>query len=142
MRRPNLWAVLGTVPVLIMAGLLVACSSTAGGKSTKEEPYVLESIQGTELNRLVLTEKAAERLDIQVAEAGDNVVPYAAVLYETNGDTFVYTNPEPLTYVRAPIVVDYIEGDQAYLVDGPPAGTAVVTVGAAELVGIEFGVGK
>ena len=141
MRERNLWAVLGTIAVLIMAGLLIACT-TAGGKTAKEEPYVLESIQGTELNRLVLTEKAAERLDIQVAEAGDLVVPYAAVLYDTNGDTFVYTNPEPLTFVRAPIVVDYIEGDEAFLVDGPPAGTNVVIVGAAELVGIEFGVGK
>jgi hypothetical protein len=63
-------------------------------------------------------------------------------LYETNGDAFVYTNPEPLTFVRAPISVDYIEGELAVLLDGPPSGTAVVTVGAAELLGAEFGVGK
>ena len=141
MRERNPWTVLGTVPLLIIAGLLVACSSAAG-KTAKVEPYVTERIEGSELSRLVLTEKAAERLDIQVAEAGENLVPYAAVLYDTNGDTFVYTNPEPLTFVRAPIVVDYIEGDTAVLVDGPPPGTSVVIVGAAELVGIEFGVGK
>ena len=138
MRKSNLLTVL----VLVMAGLLVACTSTTAGKTDKVKPAVVESIEGTDLKRLVLTAKAAERLDIQVAEVRDDVIPYAAVLYGPNGDTFVYTNPEPLTFVRAPIIVDYIEGNWAVLVDGPPSGTAVVTVGAAELVGVEFGVGK
>ena len=128
--------------VVLLVLLLVNASSETAAGTAKNKAYTSEAIEGTDLSRLVLTAKAAERLDIQVAEAGDNVVPYAAVLYETNGDTFVYTNPEPLTFVRAPIIVDYIEGDRAVLVDGPPSGTAVVIVGAAELVGIEFGVGK
>ena len=127
--------------VLLVLLLLNASSETAAGTATSK-PYTSEAIEGTDLSRLVLTAKAAERLDIQVADAGDKVVPYGAVLYDTKGNTFVYTNPEPLTFVRAPIVVDYIEGDRAVLVDGPPSGTAVVIVGAAELVGIEFGVGK
>jgi len=142
MRERNLWPVLGTFLVLILAGLAVACSSEAGGKTAKVEPYSTETIPDTDLSRLVLTAEAAERLDIQVAEAGDNVVAYGAVLYDTDGKTFLYTNPEPLTFIRAPIVVEYIEGDRAVLFDGPPAGTKVVIVGAAELVGIEFGVGK
>jgi multidrug efflux pump subunit AcrA (membrane-fusion protein) len=91
---------------------------------------------------LTLTEKAVERLDIQVAEVAENAIPYAALLYELDGSTFVYTNPEPLTFVRAPVVVDRIEGDRVALVEGPPAGTAVVIVGGAELIGIEFGLGK
>jgi hypothetical protein len=69
------------------------------------------------------------------------IIPYAAVLYDVNGDEWVYTSPEPLVYVRAPIVVDYIEGDVAVLVEGPPAGTQIVTAGAAELFGAEAGVG-
>ena len=70
------------------------------------------------------------------------VVDYAAVVYEPKGDTAVYTNPEPLVFVRKPVKVEYIDGDVAVLADGPPAGTAVVTVGTAELLGMEFGVGK
>ena len=70
------------------------------------------------------------------------VVPYAAVLYDAKGDTWVYTNPNPLTFVRHPIHIDYIEGDLAVLSDGPAAGTAVVLVGAAELFGAETGIGK
>ncbi len=70
------------------------------------------------------------------------IIPYNAVLYDPKGDTWVYTNTEPLTFVRHPIVVDYLDGDMAVLSDGPAAGTQVVTVGAAELFGLEFGAGK
>ena len=70
------------------------------------------------------------------------VVPYSAVIYGLQGDTWTYTNPEPLVFVRHRITIDYIEKDTAVLLDGPPAGTAVVTVGAAELFGVELGVGQ
>lgn len=70
------------------------------------------------------------------------VVPYAAVLYGVNGETWVYSNPEPLVFVRQPIVIDYVGEDLAILSEGPEAGTAVVMVGAAELFGAETGVSK
>ena len=70
------------------------------------------------------------------------IVPYSAVIYGLQGDTWAYTNPEPLVFVRHRITIDYIEKDTAVLLDGPPAGTAVVTVGAAELFGVELGVGQ
>lgn len=73
--------------------------------------------------------------------AQQKVVPYAAVLYDRHGETWTYTCPEPLVYVRAPIVVDYIDGDLAVLSEGPPAGTEVVTAGASELFGAETGIG-
>jgi hypothetical protein len=66
------------------------------------------------------------------------VVPYAAVLYDAHGDAWTYTSPEPLTFVRHRITVDNIQGDLAFLSSGPPVGTLVVTVGAAELYGAEF----
>lgn len=70
------------------------------------------------------------------------VVPYAAVIYDAQGATWVYMNPNPLTFVRHAIHIDYIEGDLAVLSDGPASGTAVVIVGAAELFGTETGIGK
>jgi hypothetical protein len=69
------------------------------------------------------------------------VVPYAAVLYDARGDTWVYTNPQSLVFVRHRIHIDYIEGNMAVLSAGPPVGTVVVTSGAAELFGTEFKVG-
>ena len=46
------------------------------------------------------------------------VIPYAAILYDTQGNTWTYINSEPLTFVRHPITVDDIEGDEAFLSDG------------------------
>ena len=147
-RLPQKW-----MTALILVGLVAASAavllvlllvdpSPETTAATSPKPAVVEDIEGTDLKRLVLTEKAAERLGIQVAEVTDNAVPYAAVLYDLDGSTFVYTNPEPLIYIRAPIVVDHIEGERALLSEGPPSGTPVVIVGGAELIGIEFGLGK
>ena len=69
------------------------------------------------------------------------IVPFAAVIYGLHGETWVYTNPEPLVFVRQPVTVDYVEDDLAVLSEGPPAGAQVVTVGGAELFGVESGVG-
>jgi hypothetical protein len=64
------------------------------------------------------------------------------VLYDENGDTWTFTSPEPLTFVRQRIDIDRIAGDRVVLLEGPPPGTTVVTVGAAELLGAELGVGE
>ena len=72
--------------------------------------------------------------------AASIAIPYAAVLYDPDGATFTYTSPEPLVFVRQDITIDRIDGDLAYLTEGPPSGTAVVVVGAAELFGTELGV--
>lgn len=75
------------------------------------------------------------------AEVSRKVIPYAAVLYDTQGVTWVYTNPKPLVFLRHRIIVDYIDGELAVLSEGPPAGTNLVTVGASEIYGTEFKVG-
>jgi hypothetical protein len=136
--------------LLAVALQLSACTQQAAeAEAGAGEPATVEHVDGAEVSRLTLTAKAAERLGIQtkpvlggrVGGATRSVVPYSAVLYDAKGDTWVYANPEPLAYVRERVSVDYIQGDQAVLTDGPPEGTAVVTVGAAELYGTEFGVG-
>jgi hypothetical protein len=136
--------------VPILAALpLAACSQKPAGVSTDKPAYV-EAIEGSDLKRVVLTEKAAERLDIQIALVSEEqvegtqrlVIPYAALIYGLNGETWAYIMPEPLTFVREGITVDYIEGDMAVLLVGPAIGTEVVTVGVAELLGAETGVSK
>ena len=74
--------------------------------------------------RVILTKRATERLDIRTAEvtgdaSGITVVPYAAVLYDKKGDTWVYTNPEPLTFVRGTRSSSTDRGRPAYPADGP-----------------------
>jgi hypothetical protein len=100
--------------------------------------YALDSAEhGLAPGQPVLAE-----LSLSGGDTPRKVVPYAAVLYGVHGETWVYTNPEPLAFVRQPIVIDYVKGDLAILSEGPEAGTEVVTVGAAELFGAETGVSK
>lgn len=70
------------------------------------------------------------------------VVPHSAVIYDLEGEAWVYINTEPRTFVRHKITVDYIDEGTVVLSAGPPPGTAVVANGVAELFGTEFGVGK
>jgi hypothetical protein len=94
-----------------------------------------------------LTETAAQRLGLQTAAISEaevggrmqTVVPYAAVFYGLHGETWLYTNPDPLVFVRQPITIGDIVGDVGVLLEGPPVGTQVVTAGAAELFGVESG---
>jgi hypothetical protein len=83
-----------------------------------------------------------ERAGIQTAPIRQNgqgtVMPHSAVIYDADGEIFTYTSPEPRTYVRQKIVIDDVVGDSVMLSDGPPAGTEVVTVGAAFVYGTEF----
>ena len=136
------------VILLVVAALqLVACSGAQEAGAASEEPATVEkNFDGTEYERVTLTQKAVERLAIETEavseQGGQLVVPYSAVLYGNNGETWVYTSPESLTFVRAPITVDVIEGDLAMLTDGPPVGTEVASVGAQMLLGTGTGVGK
>jgi hypothetical protein len=127
---------------LLVALLLSACGGSAD-EGAPDSPAAVEQISGTELNRITLTAEAAERLDVQTAATRSDgkrtVIPYAAVLYDPDGRTWAYTSPKQLVFVRKDISVDRIDGDSAILTAGPSAGTQVVTVGADELWGVEYG---
>jgi hypothetical protein len=150
MRQSNRWMVM----ILIIACLqLAACTQTPASKTVEggtDEPARVERLLGTDLSRVILSAQAANRLGIETAPVRDakvggkllTVVPYSAVFYDLNGETWVYTNPSTLTFIRASINVDSIDGNLAVLTQGPPSGTVVVTVGAPELYGTEFGVGQ
>lgn len=142
MKRINALIVL----VLISTSLLLsACGQQEAPVEDEEKPVTLEPIAGTDLNRLTLTEKAAERLGVETVVASAKqvngsehiVVPYAALLYDPSGNAWVYVNVEPLVFVREPITVDFIKGNEAFLSKGPEAGAAIVTLGATELFGSE-----
>jgi hypothetical protein len=133
--------------VLVVVGSsTLAFRDTPPSDTAKVLPGRVERLQGTNVDRVILTATAVKRLGIVTQTIRDDpaaarkVMPYAAVLYDASGATWTYTNPEPLVFVREPVTVDAIRGDQAVLSGGPAAGTPVVTVGATELYGTEFGV--
>ena len=70
------------------------------------------------------------------------VVPYSSILYDMYGSAWVYEKTEPRVYVRQRVELHYVLDELAVLSRGPDIGANVVTAGAAELFGTEFGVGK
>lgn len=131
--------------LVLLAGLLCGCASTAA-EVTEDNPAQVEPIPGTDRSQVTLTQEGADRVGIQtqpVQVAGDgsgSVIALDAVLYDQDGKTWTYTTSEPLTYVPRQVVIARIAGDTAILKSGPAPGTRVVTVGAAELLGAEYGV--
>jgi CRISPR/Cas system CSM-associated protein Csm3 (group 7 of RAMP superfamily) len=134
--------------VLIAAGVsLSACSEAPSSSYSSEtashyEPAKLEPIKGTEVKRVIFSAEGAKRVGLQTAAIRQNgqrkIIPYAAIIYDSKGNTYTYTSPERLTFVRQEVEIDRVDGDRVVLSDGPPAGTEVVTVGAAEVYGTEF----
>ena len=134
--------------LVLIAGVvsLSACGAPSSGydyeTASHHDPAELERIKGTDLHRVTIDAEGVERAGIQTAPIRQNgqgtVMPHSAVVYDAEGHTYAYTSPEPRTYVRQKIVIDDVVGDSVMLFDGPPAGTEVVTVGAAEVYGSEF----
>jgi hypothetical protein len=129
---------------------LTSCKKAAAVADADEEkeikPAIVDHLKGSEPTRVTLTDEAAKRLDIQTAPVADTqlagqqrkVIPYASVLYDTQGDAWTWIKTAPLVFVRHPIAIDQIEGDKVVLSKGPDTGAQVVTVGAAELYGSEM----
>lgn len=138
--------------ILLMTALLLPACQEQEKPHQKVEPAHIEHIEGSEVSRLILTEKAVERLGIETVQATEEMItrsearpritaPYSALLYDVQGRAWVYTNPEPSVYIRQEVEVDFIEGSKAALNEGPPPGARIVSVGAAELYGTEYEVG-
>ena len=125
----------------LAALLLAGCGGAVSDDHEIVEPASFDEQTG----RIEMTAQASERLDIQTAPVqarGDLlVVPSAALLVVADGTFYVYTSPEPLVFVPRPISIDRDDGVTAFLTEGPPAGTDVVTVGVPELYGIQYGMG-
>ncbi len=162
MKFNNPWMIALAALVALQAvyiGNLVYRQKLAGQAAAlqKVAPAKLEPIPGSKLMRVTLIQKAHDRLGIKTEALTDGTavasatakgpqparrsVPYASLLYDLDGSTWVYKQVAPLTFERHQIQVIGIQGDNVYISDGPPVGTAVVTQGAIEIFGAETKVG-
>jgi len=139
------WTLAAAVGVALVLGALELSEREAEGEAAAggSAPSRVEPLGKTGLSQVILSPRAAERLGLETAVVrgvrGSRVlVPYSALLYDENGRTWVYRSPKRLTFVRAPVTVAVIRGNDAILTAGPRAGIVVATVGAAELYGAEF----
>jgi len=139
--------------MLVVAWALTAAFMVAGCGAARPpaaaKPAEAVPIEGTDLSRVILTPEAADRIGIKttpvqiVAIAGGakgTAIPLAAVVYDPDGVTWVYTQVDRLTFVRERVIIASLKGELAILQSGPSPGVEVVTVGAAELLGSEYGV--
>ena len=136
---------------LSVAGLVIGAAAILAGcaAATPAEtpPALIKPVAGSQIPELQLTQRAVQRLGIVTqpvqspATAGQQareVIPYSAVVYDHDGSTWTYVSTATDVYRREPVAVAEIDGAVALLSAGPPAGTQVVTVGAAELLGTEY----
>jgi streptogramin lyase len=147
MKRTEQWMAV----VAIVGSLALAACQKKAAHHEAEHPATVEKIEGSDLKRVTLTAKAIERLDLKTDEVREQrlsssappqkVVPYSSLIYDPQGNTWVYTSPQPASFVRHKVEVDQIKGDVVVLKDGPPAGTLVASQAVAELYGAEFKVG-
>jgi hypothetical protein len=130
-----------------LATVLIALSGTACTHADQESgheyaPATLGPADAAGVRTVTFTADAAQRVQLQtspaVASGRRIAVDYAALIYDKKGQSWVYTVPQPLTFVRVKVTVDRIEGNRVMLSVGPAPGVQVVTTGAAEVYGAEL----
>jgi hypothetical protein len=141
-RRPTRARLLASGLVVLAAGLTVSACAEVESNVREVYPYSVKPIKGSDVQRVTMVDETAALLPVEttaVSRAGKRkVVPHEALIYNPDGDSFVYTKPKAETYVRAPVKVVRVDGEEAVLSDGPPADTTIVTTGAAELLATEY----
>jgi len=122
---------------ILMAERVAAPPSADPTTSTTDLYFAPAS--GTELLR------AGERVSVQLQlrdSQSSLVVPVAAIVYDLDGGTWVYEALDNHAYARRRVEVKGLAAGKALIGRGLEAGKKVVTDGAAELFGTEFGAGK
>lgn len=86
--------------------------------------------------------RPGERVGVTLPLRGDDTaltVPRASLLRDIHGGAWVYEKIGDRKYARKRVLVDRVVGDSVVLASGPKPGANVVTAGAAEIFGTEFG---
>jgi hypothetical protein len=136
-----------------VATALLPAACAGAGAGEEEEEVVLVQTKLKDLKAypghhiVTFTKLGAERADVATTPVtqgkGRSELPYAALLYNADGSTFVYTATGPLTYRYSPIHLQKIVGERIYFTGGPKPGTPVVTSGVPQVHGadiqLEFG---
>lgn len=136
------WRLPAALVSTTLAVLLTGCKEVKEAAVSGYQPAKVEAVGGLDVSQVTLTQEGANRVDLRTATAARSgqhtVVPYAALIYDSQGVPWVYTSRVPLTFRRTKVVVDRIEGNRVLLASGLRPGTRVVTVGAAEVYGAEL----
>jgi hypothetical protein len=135
-----------TIGFLVAVAATVSMAGCAEIESVTAEPYEpahLESTGPDQPKKVILTEEAAQRIELQTtlvkSHGADVSVDQASLIYDQKGNTWVFTVIGPRTYMREAVRINEVDDNNLMILSaGPPAGTEVVTVGAIELWGTEL----
>jgi hypothetical protein len=170
-RQSKLTAAAVAVAIALGAGGCGTAGDREGSLGGQDaQPAKLIRIPGSTVAEVVLTPSAAAQIGVEQTQvsaanpaaptetvspiatpsAGSppapapvvETVPVTATIYDPEGKAWTYTVAGVRTYLRVPITVDHVADGIAYLTSGPPVGTVVVSQGAPELLGVEYGVGE
>jgi hypothetical protein len=124
-------------------GASITAQPVTGPASANPAAATLDLFFALSHNAIALRpgEKVDVALRLRDAERA-TVVPWSAVLHDVHGNEWIYEQTAPHTFVRRRVQIRFVTDGVAALASGPPAGTRVVTDGAAELFSTELGVGK
>ncbi|HEX4132745.1 MAG TPA: efflux RND transporter periplasmic adaptor subunit [Pirellulales bacterium] len=89
--------------------------------------------------------RPGQRVDVAISLRGQQestVVPWSAVIHDIQGGTWLYEQTAEHTFVRRRVQVRQVIDNVAVLDGGAAIGAKVVTAGAIELFGAEFGFAK
>ncbi|MDX6719451.1 MAG: hypothetical protein QOJ63_1705, partial [Solirubrobacteraceae bacterium] len=113
------------VLVVALSPLLAACTQVEDSESDYS-PTKVTAIPGRQEQQVTFNAEAVRRAGLRTAHVrrrdGRSFIPYAALIYAANGDTFTYVSHRPRVYVREPIRVDHIAAGRVVLRRGPPVG--------------------
>ena len=144
MKRSRAWIVALMCALLVLSG----CSK-ASKEADTYDTATLENVSGSPLKRVTLSNDAVRRIGLETVTVGEQAgspsrrtVPYAALLYDPEGTTWVFTRVGENVFLRSRIVIDRIIGDTVIVSEGPASGSIIVTTGAAELYGAESTFGE
>jgi hypothetical protein len=126
------------------AALLSGCAATSSD-TTLPPTSQLVKVPGSSVPNVVLTPLGAERIGLEtqpvtVDSSGQATFPYAALLYESNGQAAVYVESAQLTFTRHFVTVTSIVGNTVTVTSGVTPGDRVATDGSEELYGVQNGV--
>ena len=140
---------------LAALALMIANGTSRSAEDEEtDESVTLTDTPGKDVKTLTFTEDAMERLGIETGtvrgvmvsrngvEGEHKAVPLSAVTYDADGNTWVYRNSAPDTFVREPVTVEFMDEENMYLSQGPQVGDSIATTGVQEMIGAEFGVGE
>ena len=120
MQRAKVW----TIAIALLAtGLLLSATMASFGEEDEAEHddnVQVEDTPGTDAKTLIFTEAAMSHLDVQTApvkeieasregkDLGRRIaVPHSALIYDAEGEPWVYVSSAPDTFLRKHVAIDF-----------------------------------